>query len=256
MTTTFDLLNTKQALIFGAGHGIGLALVKILLKNENTCAVRALYRKKEKAQDLFGLQEKYPEKLYIVQIDANEEKELQSYANRLKEQDIKIDLMINCIGALDGESLLPERKLADISHASLTAAFKVNSIITPLIAKHFHSLLRHENTTCFVALSAKVGSIEDNQLGGWYAYRASKAALNMFIKNIALELKRNRQKTIVLAIHPGTTITELSKPHIKNTKLKLHTPEETAKHILEVINKKSICETGSFYNWNGDKIKW
>jgi NAD(P)-dependent dehydrogenase (short-subunit alcohol dehydrogenase family) len=108
----------------------------------------------------------------------------------------------------------------------------------------------------FATISAKVGSISDNRLGGWYAYRASKAALNMFIKNIAIEFARNKKKIILLSLHPGTTKTELSEPFTKNTKYQLHTPIETAKNLLSVIENKTLDDSGKFFSWDGEELPW
>ena len=107
-----------------------------------------------------------------------------------------------------------------------------------------------------VTISAKVGSISDNKLGGWYGYRASKSALNMFIKNISIEYKNRKAPCIALAIHPGTTDTELSKPFIARSKLTIHTPEQTAENILNVIDSKRLEDSGKFLSWDGTEIAW
>jgi NAD(P)-dependent dehydrogenase (short-subunit alcohol dehydrogenase family) len=129
-------------------------------------------------------------------------------------------------------------------------------VITPLLAKHFFELLKHKKPSVFAAISAKVGSIQDNQMGGWYGYRASKAALNMFLKNIALEFERRNAKTLVLALHPGTTVTELSKPFIAKTKYTLHTPEQTADNLLAVINEQDISSNKRFLSWDQTELPW
>ena len=139
---------------------------------------------------------------------------------------------------------------------NLLKSFKINASITPLIAKNLGALLKKDELSAFITISAKVGSIEDNKMGGWYAYRASKAALNMFIRTIAHEFVRRYKNVIVTSIHPGTTITDLSEPYIKKTNLKLHTPNETACNILSVLESQTIEDTGKFFSWDGSIIPW
>ena len=150
----------------------------------------------------------------------------------------------------------PEKSLRDIDGQQFMRSFQVNALVTAIIARDFLPLLRHPGPSCLATLSAKVGSIADNQLGGWYAYRASKAALNMIIKNASLEYQRRSSKARVLAIHPGTTITELSKPYIARTKLKLHSTDETASNILSVIDGRPLSDSGLFLSWDGSTLPW
>ena len=251
--TNFKLNDVTSALILGAGHGIGLALVKVLLKKDNI-KIYATYRNQEKANELLELNDS-SNNLHIARVDPINEEKLDEFIDLIKTQTDCLDLVINSIGTLH-EEYQPERSLKDINIKQLQHYFTVNSIITPVIAQKVAPLLSKKSISVFTTISAKVGSIEDNKIGGWYGYRASKAALNMFLKNISIEFSRKRLKSIVLAIHPGTTITELSKPFISNTKYQLHTPEDTAQNILKVLEDKTLDNNGEFYSWDGESIKW
>lgn len=252
----FDIKKISSALVFGAGHGIGLGIVKELLNTNSQTHVYCTYQNQAKAKELIDLRKKENSRLSIFQLDASKEKELQELSEDLKSQTKELQVIMNCIGILHHKALKPERGLQDISLSSLKESFHINSFITPMIAKYFHHFLKDAKQSCFVGISAKVGSIKDNKMGGWYAYRASKTALNMFLKTIALELTRKRYKTIVLAIHPGTTRTELSEPYTKQTNLKVHSVSETATNILNVINGRDQDDSGSFYSWDGQELPW
>jgi NAD(P)-dependent dehydrogenase (short-subunit alcohol dehydrogenase family) len=133
--------------------------------------------------------------------------------------------------------------------------FEINTFGPALLMKYFLPLLDSETKSIFASLSAKVGSIEDNKYGGWYSYRASKAALNQFIKTASIELAMKNKKAICVAVHPGTVTSNLSKPFQK-TDLKIQSPQESAKNILKVILNLNVQNTGSFYNWDGSTIPW
>ena len=133
--------------------------------------------------------------------------------------------------------------------------FEINTFGPALLMKYFLPLLDSETKSVFASLSAKVGSIEDNKYGGWYSYRASKAALNQFIKTASIELAMKNKKAICVAVHPGTVTSKLSKPFQK-TDLKIQSPQESAKNILKVILNLNVQNTGGFYNWDGSTIPW
>ncbi|MCJ8277820.1 MAG: SDR family NAD(P)-dependent oxidoreductase [Bdellovibrionales bacterium] len=252
----FDISEKRNALIIGAGHGIGWGLCLRLLESYPNITVYATYRNKDKYEPLKTLKEKYSERLKIFQIDPTLENDLVQLKDEFQKDYNEMDLLINSVGLLHDDSLQPEKSLRDINPDTLLSTYLVNAVVTPLLAKHFFSLFKNKTPSAFVGISAKVGSIEDNRMGGWYSYRASKSAMNMFLKNISIEMARYRCHTLVLSIHPGTTITELSKPFTKNTPYQLHEPEDTARNILNVINLKNLDETGSFYTWDNNKIPW
>jgi NAD(P)-dependent dehydrogenase (short-subunit alcohol dehydrogenase family) len=133
--------------------------------------------------------------------------------------------------------------------------FEINVMGPALIMKYFLPLLDKEEKSIFATISAKVGSISDNRYGGWYSYRASKAALNQMIKTVSIEMKIKNQNAVCLAIHPGTVESKLSKPFQKND-LTIQSAQESAKNIYKILNTSNLKDTGSFYNWDGTKIGW
>lgn len=255
MDVPFYLNSVRCALVVGAGHGIGLEAAKHLIQNSKA-QVHALFSEKPRADGLFKLQEKYPERVTCHQVGWKDEADLEELFVRLSEQQIKFDFVLNTVGVLHGGNLGPEKSLRQVNLENLTESFQVNAFLTPLLAKFLRPCLERKRTFLFAALSAMVGSIEDNSSGGWYSYRASKTALNMFIKNISLEFKRSFPSSVVLAIHPGTTHTQLSSPFSSNVKHRVWEPEDTAAHLFDVFEAKSVEHTGRFYNWDGTQIPW
>jgi len=169
-----------------------------------------------------------------------------------------LDLIINCAGLLhDGPGLQPERKLAHVESANLERLFRVHAVGPLLLAKHLQSLLPRRERGVFASLSARVGSIGDNRLGGWYAYRVSKAAHNMAIKNLSIELSRRSRGIICVALHPGTVDTDLSQPFVTNvTGRKLFSPARAARQLLQVIDSRTAEHNGGFFAWDGSEIPW
>jgi NAD(P)-dependent dehydrogenase (short-subunit alcohol dehydrogenase family) len=169
----------------------------------------------------------------------------------------KLHLVVNCAGILHESTLQPEKSLKRINPEHLLRYFQVNSISSLLLAKHLLPLFRHGEKSLLAAISAKVGSIGDNQLGGWYGYRASKAALNMFMRNVAIEYLRTSPRTIVVLLHPGTTDTHLSQPFQKNVPAgKLFSVERTVSQLLEVMENLDEGDSGQFFSWDGSRLPW
>ena len=241
--------------VVGAGHGIGLGLAKGSLERFPRAKVAATYRNADKASPLKDF-EQAASRLQTYQLDPLSPKQLEGFAKELARQSEGIQVCVNAVGMLHEGERGPEKSLRDIDSDWLTKVFQVNAVVTPLLAKAFFPLLRGQHPTLFAAVSAKVGSISDNGMGGWYGYRASKAALNMFLKNISLELPRRGCHTLVAAIHPGTTVTELSQPFIQNTKYQLHSPEETGTHIWQVLLGLDFEQQGKFWSWDGQELPW
>lgn len=162
-------------------------------------------------------------------------------------------LIINAIGVLHTDTWSPEKKLADLCFGQLEAIFKINTFGPALTLAKFSALLAKDNAIMAV-ISAKVGSIEDNRLGGWYSYRASKAALNMLLKTTAIELRRTQANTKLIALHPGTVNSRLSKP-FKGEQIGRHAID-AARDMLAVLNQLPLSESGSFYSYAGEKLPW
>ena len=166
-----------------------------------------------------------------------------------------LDLVIVANGILHDGDIMPEKSLRDLSAEKFHRIFEVNTITPALIAKYFLPKLNIAKSSIFAALSARVGSVSDNQLGGWYAYRASKAALNMIIKNASIEISRRNKKAIVVGLHPGTVDSDLSKPFQSNVAAgKLFTPEYSASRLLEVLENLTPEESGKCFAWDSKEV--
>ncbi len=251
------LKQVNNVLIVGASQGIGLGFVKKLLPWENTARIYATYRHPQSASELIKLADEYPQKLICLAMDVTEEKQISTCVEQLSAQIDKLHLVINCVGILHEGSLQPEKSLKQVNPEHLLRYFQVNSIGAVLLAKHLLPLFRHPDKSIFASICAKLGSIGDNQLGGWYGYRASKAALNMFMRNVAIEYGRSSPNTIVVTLHPGTTDTRLSRPFQKNVpKEKLFSVERTVTQLLAVIEKLQPHDSGQFFSWDGSRLPW
>jgi NAD(P)-dependent dehydrogenase (short-subunit alcohol dehydrogenase family) len=223
----------------------------------NLQQIYATYRNQDSAKELFSLKEQNKERLICLTMDITDESSIISGIQQISQQTNKIHLVIYCVGILYDGDLQPEKSLKQIIPENLIRYFQINSIGTVLLAKHIMPLLRHQENSMFAAISAKVGSIGDNSLGGWYGYRASKAALNMFLKTISIEYSRRCPKTIVVALHPGTTNTNLSQPFQKNVlPEKLFSVSKTVNQLLEVMANLELKNSGEFFSWDGNSLPW
>lgn len=251
-------MDRSHVLILGASQGIGLGFVRHFLAEGKI--VHATYRDRQSATPLFALAAHNPN-LHICALDITDESQIINYLATIA-QTLQIDRshlchVINCIGILHQGDVQPEKSLRQINPDHLLTYFQVNSMASILLAKHLVPLIKTSDRTVFATLSAKVGSITDNQLGGWYGYRASKAALNMFMKTIALEYRRTCKTTIVAVLHPGTTDTQLSQPFQRNVPAeKLFSIDRTVSQLCQVMNGLTIAESGEFFSWDGTRLPW
>lgn len=230
--------------MIGASGGIGSALARALRAEPRAAAVHALSRKSFRAGgDANG------------GIDITDEASVAAAAETVAAHG-PVDLVIVASGILhNGEGLQPEKRMRDLDPATMQRIYQVNTVGPVIVAKHFLPLLRRDGKTVFAALSARVGSISDNRLGGWASYRASKAALNMFLKTLAIEHARTRPESAVIALHPGTVDTALSKPFQGNVPDdKLFTPEFAAERLLCVLDRVTSADSGGFFAWDGSRI--
>ena len=163
------------------------------------------------------------------------------------------DLVIVATGVLTLPSGLgPEKSLKQLDPEALGQAFAINAVGPAMIAKHFLPLLPRDRRSVFTALGARVGSITDNRLGGWYGYRASKAALAMLIRNFAIEMRRTHPDAIIAGLHPGTVDTRLSAPFQRGLPPgQLQEAPRAAAHILAVIEGLTPDDSGRIFDWNG-----
>jgi NAD(P)-dependent dehydrogenase (short-subunit alcohol dehydrogenase family) len=164
-------------------------------------------------------------------------------------------LVVDATGFLHDERYAPERRLQDLDRDHLMHAFAINAVGPALLLKHFLPLLPRHGRSVFATLSAKVGSIGDNRLGGWYAYRASKAALNQLVRTAAIELRRRAPDAICVALHPGTVDTPLSAPFGKQG-LQVRSAGEAARQLAEVLSVLESTQSGGFFDYRGDALPW
>ena len=251
----FQLNHIKHALVIGGGHGIGFALAKHLLQVSNA-KIFVSYKDRSLAAPLFDLYANARERIVPYQVDPCNANHLDVLTSEIRVHTEQLDFAINCVGFLHTELIKPEKSLKDIQLSALLEYFRVNSISSILVSKHLHPLFRHKKPSVLAHISAKVGSIGDNRLGGWYGYRASKAALNMFVKTASIEYKQRGCQTILVAMHPGTTDTQLSKPYQSAIKHRVLSVDETAQRILASLDKLQAAQNGSFLDPDGDEIPW
>lgn len=239
-------------MVIGASGGIGKALLSQLDASQQF-------------QDIFAVSRTLPEEPLVgvtyVQIDSQNEAEVASFCSQLLTFNVQFSHIICCIGVLNGEHagtmLKAEKRLEDLTSLQLQTYFTINTILPALWMKHCPKLLAGDKPAFMVFLSARVGSISDNQLGGWYGYRASKAALNMMIKTAQIELQRRSPKVSLLCYHPGTVDTPLSKPFQANVaKEKLFTAEFTARSLLAILSTLSPAKAPYYLDWQGKNIPW
>ncbi|MEH2392998.1 MAG: SDR family NAD(P)-dependent oxidoreductase [Nostoc sp.] len=250
-------INPVNALIVGANRGIGLGFVKILLENDRIAKVYATYRQPESASDLIALAGEHFQRLICLEMDITDELQIVEAIQKIHTKVDKLHLVVNCVGLLHEDNLQPEKSLRQINSENLLRYFQINSIGAVLLAKHLLPLFRHGERSVLATISAKLGSIGDNQLGGWYGYRASKAALNMLMRTAAIEYKRSCPKALIVTLHPGTTDTRLSHPFQRNVPAEqLFSVERTVTQLLAVIEQLQEGDSGQFFSWNGSRLPW
>lgn len=239
----------NNVLIVGASGGIASALI------EQYCneGAQMFAVSRAPAADV-----RKSENVSYHQLAEQNDKSISNFVKQLAKQDVTLTTVVITTGFLhrDSDGIHPEKRLEDVSEHALAAYFETNSIIPALWLKHLVNIMSKEGST-LVCLSARVGSISDNGLGGWYGYRASKAALNMLVKTASVEYKRRLKDVMLVCYHPGTVDTDLSKPFQKNVAAKkLFTAAFTAKqliHHLSVLNRDQACH---FIDWNGEVVTW
>lgn len=244
----------KNALVVGGGQGIGLGFVRKLLADNNVKRVYATYRRLESATELLAIADP---RLCCIQMDITDESQIAAAIYQIQTQTSALHYVINSVGVLHEGEMQPEKSLRQINNEQLLRYFQVNSIGAMLLFKQVQPLIKHQERSILATISAKVGSISDNNIGGWYGYRASKAALNMFIRTTAIEYKRTCPQAILVALHPGTTDTRLSLPFQRNVPPeKLFSVDRTVAQLLTVIAGLTPSDSGEFFSWDGSRLPW
>ena len=226
-----------KALVIGASGAIGAAFMEQLQHDPLCQTVIAVARSAI-----------HPN---IISMHLDDEHSIQNAALAVKEQG-PFDLILVATGVLHGAGFMPEKRLADIDMKVLQETFTANTFGPALLLKHFVPFISARGVMALI--SAKVGSIEDNRLGGWYSYRASKAALNMLIKTASIELRRQKPEAMVVAIHPGTVISTLSQPFAGGANAR--PANVAAKEMLATIQSLEAKDSGQFFAYDGQLLPW
>ncbi len=234
------------AAIVGATGGIGGALLESLVRDSRYHRVLALSRA--------GVGGSEGGRVVHGRLDLVDEASIAEAALAARALG-EVRLVVCATGVLHGDGLRPEKHWGMLDAGSLGRMLAVNAIGPALLAKHFLPLLPRRGRSVFAALSARVGSIEDNRLGGWYAYRSSKAALNMLLRTFAIELARRAPEAICMGLHPGTVATRLSAPFRDNVPSdKLFHPAAAAERLLRVLDGATTDDSGRVLDWDGTRV--
>ncbi len=223
-----------RALVIGASGSIGTAFHALLSQDAHCAQVVRLHRQSQPP------------------INFDQEESIAAAASQLAPEG-KFHLIIAATGMLHSAQFMPEKRLADLSYAQMEQTFRTNTLGPAMVLRHFAPLLDTQRGVLAV-LSAKVGSIGDNRLGGWYSYRASKAALNMLLKTAAIEVKRSNPNAVLVALHPGTVNSHLSKP-FRGAEIG-RSPADAAGDMLQVIDSLAVGDTGRFIAYSGEALPW
>lgn len=251
------LAEPAYVVVCGASRGIGLALTTQLLARTDVAGVWAIARHASQAPQLQTLAAQHGQRLHCLDVDACDEQALSELATHLRAAIPRLHLLLCTVGVLQAGAAKAEKGLAQLNLEGLLATFQRNSFAPILLLKHLLPLLRGQHACTVAALSARVGSIGDNRLGGWYSYRASKAALNQLLHTASIELSRLNPNSCVLSLHPGTTDTELSKPFQASVPAdKLFSPSYAAECLLAQVERHGPEQTGTFWGWDGQPIPW
>lgn len=234
-----------RVVVIGGSGGIGQAFVRQLAAWPEVTALHATYRRRP------------PDDLDVLanwqSLDLTDESAIADWATTVGE----VDWLINAAGLLHTAGHGPEKTIRRLDPAFFLHNVRVNALPSLLLAKYLHEHFRHGRPAVFATVSAKVGSIADNRLGGWYSYRASKAALNMGLKTLAIEWRRSLPNVTVAALHPGTTDTALSKPFQRNVAPdQLFTPERSVSDMLRVLRGLTPEDSGRFWAFDGEALPW
>ncbi|TGN38285.1 SDR family NAD(P)-dependent oxidoreductase [Marinobacter confluentis] len=246
----------KRILIAGVSGAIGQALAEHYLTQDDGLQIIGLCRNPLAVK----FDATFAERVQLVAWDAAASTDPARIASDLEQvlaTEDGLDGVIYAAGFLHGQGIQPEKRLEDLDAGAMAHSFAVNATGFAVLMRALAPWLRHRRFKTVVAISAKVGSITDNGFGGWYAYRSSKAALNMLVRNVSIELPRKCRPVACVAIHPGTTLSPLSEPFSRSlAQLKVHQPAETAANIAGVIDGLSQDNNGQFLSWDGSLLPW
>lgn len=236
-----------EVVVVGAGGGIGSALTKRLLDESRVNRVVGLGRRSPDSQEMSD------DRFMFLNIDLEHEETLAAAAAELND-DCSPRLILVATGVLQIDTYRPEKHSRALDGDVFARMMAINALGPMLVAKHFLPMMPVEGKTVFAALSARVGSINDNRLGGWYSYRASKAALNMLLKTAAIESARTHPERIIAGLHPGTVATPLSAAFVKNSAHTVFSPQQSAEYLMNVVDGLQAGDSGNVFAWDGALI--
>ena len=242
--------------VVGASGGIGAALVEALARRPDVATVHATRHRSPAGgarASVAGFGGDGGAEVVTARLDATDEGAVEAWLGAIE----RLDWLINAVGMLHDAEHGPEKSIRQLDPAHFERSMAINALPTLLLAKHAERLLKRSERGAFATVSARVGSIADNGLGGWYSYRASKAALNMALKCLSIEWARSAKSVRVAALHPGTTDTALSEPFQQNVPAgKLFPPQKTARFLLERMDELHDGPSGRFLAYDGEEIPW
>jgi NAD(P)-dependent dehydrogenase (short-subunit alcohol dehydrogenase family) len=248
-----------DALVIGASGGLGSSLVEQLSTCPQIARIFAWSRRPGTSAP--SRESVSPTRVVEQQVDLRDERAIFAAAREIAEHRGSLRLVFNAAGRLHDSRtsppLNPERRLSEVSADNLREIFAVNTFAPILVARAVVPLMARSERSVLASLSARVGSISDNRLGGWYSYRASKAALNQLMRTLSVELRRTHPECVSLLLHPGTVATSLSAPFRRSVaEEKLFTPKATARRLLDLVESSSPEDSGGFFAWDGSPIPW
>ena len=231
--------------VIGSSGAIGKAFLDAYIQDKNISNIYSISRTEVKSED---------ERVTHLNVDVTDEASIKAAASKIG--DARLDRLIVATGILHTEMFGPEKSIKDIKIENFVKIFSVNTFGPALIGKYFLPLMKKDKKSIIAFLSARVGSISENKLGGWYAYRASKSALNQIIKNFSIEAKRTNPGGIIIGLQPGTVKSKLSEPFQKNVKKgKLFLPEDSVHSLIKVIERVIHNDSGKIFDWEGKEIQ-
>jgi NAD(P)-dependent dehydrogenase (short-subunit alcohol dehydrogenase family) len=235
----------QHILVVGGSGGIGRCLITEMLARYPQARIDATHHRGRQAVD--------NERVNWRKLDVRDSAAIDDWAKDFK----RVDWIINAAGYLHGSHGGPEKSIRALDPEFLLENVRINTLPTLLLAKSFSASLKQSPAPLLATVSARVGSIEDNRLGGWYSYRVSKAALNMALKTLSIEWKHSHPRGCVAALHPGTNDTALSKPFQANVAADdLFDPAYTASMFVDLLAKLGPADSGQFWAWNGESLPW
>ena len=249
-------MTKSVAIVIGAGSSLGSAMIDQWQKDSAIGQVFAISRRQISSQERI-----LSSSVHNIQCDYSEAsiiKACEMIKLLIKQNQLgTISRICICNGVLHNNSIWPEKRIEELNTSNLLEVFSINSVIPILWLKSLIDLVKSKDNCIITVFNARIGSIGDNHSGGWYSYRASKAALNMLLKTAAIEYARRAKNVKLISFHPGTTDTELTKPFQGSVKKEnLFTPEFVAEHLSKIMNQQDIDGELSFIDWENKAIVW